>query len=453
MSTCSIPFAACSARRGCAQRCRRSPCRTRTAAGAPGSPQSARTRRRTHPVDAARTRAGPRLRPGRGRRPVPFAAWQVRAGRAATRAARAGPGSRPATGASARDHVVHGPSRRQLQLDADESRALLAAMQPFSRRTASRSHTTRPLRWLARGEIFRDLPTASLDRVVGRTIDELDAPRRRRPRRCAACRRRCRCCCTPTASTTSAQRARPAAGQFVLGQRHRRAARRPRRQAPRACGHGRPARRRRCADDWRGLGRGLAAARRAANAHACWPTLDAARERDADAVRRPQRAALVAPCGARPGAPGPRSLFSRAERGRRAGDAYEDHRPRHSAARRLGAGAGRHASAAGAPLCGARRARQGRTGRRPGPPAAARRPERRARGRRAAGRCDRGDKRLCIVADYDCDGATACAVALRGLRLLGAQHVELPRARPRGRRLWPHAADRRARQGAAAPTC
>ena len=29
-------------------------------------------------------------------------------------------------------------------------------------------------------------------------------------------------------------------------------------------------------------------------------------------------------------------------------------------------------------------------------------------------------KRICIVADYDCDGATACAVALRGLRLLGA---------------------------------
>ncbi|MCL4185911.1 MAG: single-stranded-DNA-specific exonuclease RecJ, partial [Burkholderiaceae bacterium] len=28
--------------------------------------------------------------------------------------------------------------------------------------------------------------------------------------------------------------------------------------------------------------------------------------------------------------------------------------------------------------------------------------------------------RLCIVADYDCDGATACAVAMRGLRMLGA---------------------------------
>ncbi len=33
------------------------------------------------------------------------------------------------------------------------------------------------------------------------------------------------------------------------------------------------------------------------------------------------------------------------------------------------------------------------------------------------------DKKLCIVADYDCDGATACAVGLRGLRLLGAKHV------------------------------
>ena len=34
-----------------------------------------------------------------------------------------------------------------------------------------------------------------------------------------------------------------------------------------------------------------------------------------------------------------------------------------------------------------------------------------------------GNKRLCIVADYDCDGATACAVGLRGLQLLGAQQL------------------------------
>ena len=35
-----------------------------------------------------------------------------------------------------------------------------------------------------------------------------------------------------------------------------------------------------------------------------------------------------------------------------------------------------------------------------------------------------GNQRLCIVADYDCDGATACATALRGLRLLGATQVD-----------------------------
>jgi single-stranded-DNA-specific exonuclease len=34
-----------------------------------------------------------------------------------------------------------------------------------------------------------------------------------------------------------------------------------------------------------------------------------------------------------------------------------------------------------------------------------------------------GQKHLCIVADYDCDGATACAIGVRGLRMLGAQHV------------------------------
>ena len=32
-------------------------------------------------------------------------------------------------------------------------------------------------------------------------------------------------------------------------------------------------------------------------------------------------------------------------------------------------------------------------------------------------------KKICVVADYDCDGATACVVALRGLQLLGAKNV------------------------------
>ncbi|MBV8502459.1 MAG: single-stranded-DNA-specific exonuclease RecJ [Paucibacter sp.] len=34
-------------------------------------------------------------------------------------------------------------------------------------------------------------------------------------------------------------------------------------------------------------------------------------------------------------------------------------------------------------------------------------------------------ERICIVADYDCDGATACAVSLRGLALLGARPEDL----------------------------
>ncbi|MDP1649726.1 MAG: single-stranded-DNA-specific exonuclease RecJ [Rubrivivax sp.] len=34
-------------------------------------------------------------------------------------------------------------------------------------------------------------------------------------------------------------------------------------------------------------------------------------------------------------------------------------------------------------------------------------------------------QRICVVADYDCDGATACAVALRGLALLGADAATL----------------------------
>ncbi|MFN7856971.1 MAG: single-stranded-DNA-specific exonuclease RecJ, partial [Acidovorax sp.] len=34
------------------------------------------------------------------------------------------------------------------------------------------------------------------------------------------------------------------------------------------------------------------------------------------------------------------------------------------------------------------------------------------------------NQRMVIVADYDCDGATACAVGVRGLRMLGGRHVD-----------------------------
>ena len=49
--------------------------------------------------------------------------------------------------------------------------------------------------------------------------------------------------------------------------------------------------------------------------------------------------------------------------------------------------------------------------------------------------------RICVVADYDCDGATACAVALRGLALLGARpgtlHYVVPDRRVHGYGLTP----------------
>ncbi|RZA10657.1 MAG: single-stranded-DNA-specific exonuclease RecJ, partial [Lysobacteraceae bacterium] len=34
-----------------------------------------------------------------------------------------------------------------------------------------------------------------------------------------------------------------------------------------------------------------------------------------------------------------------------------------------------------------------------------------------------GDRHVIVVGDFDCDGATACAVGVRGLRMLGARRV------------------------------
>jgi hypothetical protein len=61
-----------------------------------------------------------------------------------------------------------------LALPEDESRALLAAMQPYFETDGITLHyvdAIGPERWLASGELFRSLPTASLDRVLGRNVD------------------------------------------------------------------------------------------------------------------------------------------------------------------------------------------------------------------------------------------------------------------------------------------
>ena len=101
---------------------------------------------------------------------TPWAAWQLRQeGRDPQHEACAW--ITPCHWRVATDHVTMAHPR-QLELDAEESQALLAAMQPFFQHDGIALEYDAPTRWLARGEVFRDLATASLDRVVGRTIDE-----------------------------------------------------------------------------------------------------------------------------------------------------------------------------------------------------------------------------------------------------------------------------------------
>lgn len=58
-----------------------------------------------------------------------------------------------------------------LALSAADAHTLLAAMQPYFKTEGITLHCAAPGRWLAEGEVFRCLPTASLDRVMGRNVD------------------------------------------------------------------------------------------------------------------------------------------------------------------------------------------------------------------------------------------------------------------------------------------
>lgn len=100
---------------------------------------------------------------------IPLAALQVR------QAGNGGEGEgwawiHPAHWRVGADHVAMAHPQ-DLQLDAEDSRALLAAMQPWFAEDGITLAYDAPLRWLARAELFRALPTASLDRVVGHRID------------------------------------------------------------------------------------------------------------------------------------------------------------------------------------------------------------------------------------------------------------------------------------------
>lgn len=77
------------------------------------------------------------------------------------------------------DHIVMAPPDT-LALEEAESRAVLAAVQPYFAEDGITLTYTTPTRWLAQGEIFRGLATASLDRVVSgvgaRNVDEWMPP-------------------------------------------------------------------------------------------------------------------------------------------------------------------------------------------------------------------------------------------------------------------------------------
>ena len=59
----------------------------------------------------------------------------------------------------------------QLRITEAESRQLLKDMQPYFAEDGITLHYVAPTRWLACGEPLQSIPTASLDRVVGRNLD------------------------------------------------------------------------------------------------------------------------------------------------------------------------------------------------------------------------------------------------------------------------------------------
>jgi hypothetical protein len=63
---------------------------------------------------------------------------------------------------------MHHP--QDLRLDAVESRELLVAMRPYFEQDGLALQYDGPTRWIARGPLFASLPTASLDRVIGREL-------------------------------------------------------------------------------------------------------------------------------------------------------------------------------------------------------------------------------------------------------------------------------------------
>lgn len=101
---------------------------------------------------------------------IPWAAWEgVQSGQAPGDAAWAW--ITPCHWHVAQDHILMRPVD-SLDLDEAASRTLLAAIAPYFHEDGMALDFVAPTRWRARGAVFRDLACASLDRVVGRRVDD-----------------------------------------------------------------------------------------------------------------------------------------------------------------------------------------------------------------------------------------------------------------------------------------
>jgi hypothetical protein len=101
---------------------------------------------------------------------IPWAAWERAQSDDSASSAQAWAWVTPCHWAMGREHATL-TEPAALSLTEADSRALMAAMQVYFHEDGITLHYAAPQRWLAAGELFRGLPTASMDRALGRSVD------------------------------------------------------------------------------------------------------------------------------------------------------------------------------------------------------------------------------------------------------------------------------------------
>ena len=101
---------------------------------------------------------------------IPWAAWERAQSGDSASSTQAWAWVTPCHWAMGREHATL-TDPEALGLTEADSRALMAAMQVYFSEDGITLHYAAPQRWLAAGELFRGLPTASMDRALGRSVD------------------------------------------------------------------------------------------------------------------------------------------------------------------------------------------------------------------------------------------------------------------------------------------